>query len=154
MTKTCSRCGETKPLEEFWRQRARGKERRASACRSCMKVYQDAYRADPANKARKQAYAKEYLAKNRNRLREYHRRYKHGIAAVPDGPCAICRCFGPLYVDHDHGCCPGSKSCRKCQRGLLCNQCNTALGLFQDNPDLLEIAATYLRNPPGVSDVA
>jgi hypothetical protein len=31
-------------------------------------------------------------------------------------------------VDHDHGCCPGRKSCGKCTRGLLHPACNSWLG--------------------------
>ena len=34
-------------------------------------------------------------------------------------------------------------------RGFLCNSCNTGLGYFYDNPDLLKEAAIYLeRNKP------
>jgi hypothetical protein len=42
-----------------------------------------------------------------------------------------------LAVDHDHE--------TKHVRGLLCANCNTALGKFHDNPDLLYRAADYLR---------
>ena len=31
-------------------------------------------------------------------------------------------------------------------RGLLCNRCNTGLGLFKDNPLILETAIRYLNN--------
>lgn len=31
-------------------------------------------------------------------------------------------------VDHDHGCCPGEKSCGQCVRGLVCNRCNMQIG--------------------------
>ena len=43
-----------------------------------------------------------------------------------------------LHLDHDH-------STNKI-RGFLCNGCNYGLGLFGDNPDILEIAAKYLRD--------
>jgi hypothetical protein len=51
-----------------------------------------------------------------------------------------------LAVDHNHGCCPGEKSCGKCVRGLLCDNCNQAIGKFRDDPELLLKAAEYLRS--------
>ena len=44
-----------------------------------------------------------------------------------------------LDRDHDH------KTARP--RGLLCHRHNRALKFFDDNPDLLEAAAEYLRRP-------
>lgn len=31
-------------------------------------------------------------------------------------------------------------------RGLLCTNCNTAIGLMKDSPERLEAAASYIRN--------
>lgn len=63
--------------------------------------------------------------------------------------CAICK--DPemnkkrLSVDHDHACCAGRESCGKCIRGLLCSNCNTALGNFKDNIEVLKAAIKYLQ---------
>ncbi|WP_350309771.1 endonuclease domain-containing protein [Arthrobacter sp. efr-133-R2A-63] len=64
------------------------------------------------------------------------------------GHCAICP-KGPapgrrLAVDHDHKCCPGTVSCGKCLSGLLCPNCNRALGLFGENSMTLRSAAVYI----------
>jgi hypothetical protein len=71
------------------------------------------------------------------------------LLAKQGGGCAICGIDvegeKKLSVDHDHDCCPGSKSCGKCIRGLLCGSCNRAVGLMEDNPDLLIAAAKYLK---------
>lgn len=54
--------------------------------------------------------------------------------------CAICRgilCHGKnWHVDHDHK--------TKEIRGILCGWCNTALGKFQENPNILEMAKLYI----------
>lgn len=44
---------------------------------------------------------------------------------------------GRLYVDHDH------KTGKV--RGLLCGGCNSALGHFKDNVEILEKAIQYLK---------
>jgi hypothetical protein len=58
-----------------------------------------------------------------------------------DNKCAICLhpdvMVGPLVIDHDHV--TGEV------RGLLCNGCNTGLGLFRDNLTLLLWAVRYLE---------
>jgi ribosomal protein S14 len=61
----------------------------------------------------------------------------------------LCR----LSIDHDHKCCGKNKSCKFCRRGLLCHDCNTGLGKFNDDPQLLRAAADYIeahaRKRPG-----
>ena len=56
------------------------------------------------------------------------------------GVCAICNekpKAGRLAVDHVHG--------TDKVRGLLCNLCNPALGLFKDDPGRLKTAIEYLK---------
>lgn len=105
----------------------------------------------PEAKAKQLEYHREYGRKN-------SRRYRFGLteADVIDRLEAVgyaCElCAKPVNLrtvrfDHDHDCCPTGqqKTCGQCIRGLLCNQCNTGLGLFCDDADSLIRAANYLR---------
>ena len=61
--------------------------------------------------------------------------------------CAICNTSTPnrgkgWVVDHDH------KTGQV--RGILCSTCNLAMGVFSDDPDLLNRAVTYLHTTPVV----
>jgi hypothetical protein len=91
--------------------------------------------------------------------RERTRRYnyaKHGITIEQwdallesqGGACAACgeanSAKRNLHIDHDHACCPGTYSCGKCVRGLLCSQCNTALGLLKDDINKVMNLGFYL----------
>lgn len=60
---------------------------------------------------------------------------KYGITraemeALPGygGKCALCRKRRAAHIDHDHNCCSGRTACGKCVRGVICRECNTALG--------------------------
>lgn len=81
-------------------------------------------------------------------LRKYGLTYAMFEAMLVDqtGHCKICGdpfYEGP-YVDHCH---TGGHV-----RGLLCNQCNTGLGMFRDNPEYLAQAISYLRSASPKSD--
>lgn len=52
------------------------------------------------------------------------------------GKCALCSKRKASSVDHCH---TSGKV-----REILCNQCNLALGLFNDSPELLRAAADYI----------
>jgi hypothetical protein len=64
------------------------------------------------------------------------------------GGCAVCgggtQDGRRLHVDHDHGCCPGRRSCGRCIRGILCRACNLMLGNANDDPALLLKGILYL----------
>ncbi len=61
-----------------------------------------------------------------------------------DGLCGVCHRPESrdrrLSLDHDHA--TGEL------RGFVCSRCNLLLGNAADDPELLEQAAIYLRNPP------
>lgn len=62
------------------------------------------------------------------------------------GRCAICRRKDKraLSIDHDHSHCSGERSCRLCNRGLLCNKCNKKLAVVEDKK-FLRKALAYLK---------
>lgn len=68
------------------------------------------------------------------------------LVEAQGGVCALCqqppsRAFD---IDHDHACCPELPACGGCVRGLLCFNCNSALGKFKDDADTLRRAVIYL----------
>lgn len=59
------------------------------------------------------------------------------LLSVQDNRCAACRNLEKeLLVDHDHD--TGKV------RGLLCQRCNSVIGLAGDNPHILQCAIDYL----------
>lgn len=61
--------------------------------------------------------------------------------------CAICRKLFTKtpHIDHKHSCCSTRKTCGKCNRGLLCDDCNLGLGRFKDSIKILSNAIQYLK---------
>lgn len=72
------------------------------------------------------------------------------IWAAQEGRCYLCGNDLPhdrkqIHIDHDHACCPPGQSCAFCRRGLTHTKCNNGIGLFDDDPDLMERVAAMLR---------
>lgn len=159
-TKRCGKCEVWKPVDDFYRNKnsATGL---ASWCRDCMRSSRkaDLRRGRKQSPEKWKAYRARYHAKYPDRIKAGYRKQnmrKYGVTIEwyeqkmleQDGRCRICRqpetavekrtgLAKGLAVDHCH---VSSKA-----RGLLCTRCNTALGLLQDNPDLLRAAANYLE---------
>lgn len=146
--KLCTKCGETKPVTEFGRDRPR-RDGLTYWCRSCLR----AYRQTRTDKTRE--YARQHYQANRATRREQgraaHLRRTFGLTEAEyqamleaqGGGCAICGVAPGERahpVDHDH------ESGRV--RGILCDHCNRGLGCFADDPDRLAAAAAYLAARP------
>lgn len=58
------------------------------------------------------------------------------MLAGQNGKCLICD-KAAVAVDHNHR--------TQEVRGILCAQCNTGIGFFEDNPEFLMRAAAYLQ---------
>lgn len=72
-TKRCSKCGETKPLDEFYVNRA-SPDGKTARCKRCSLAAATQWNA--ANKSRHDAGAARYRARNREYYREYARQYR------------------------------------------------------------------------------
>ncbi len=92
--------------------------------------------------------------KNKDKRAAASRKYYYGITKeafdekmVSQGrKCAICsKLLVRPSLDHGHNCCPGKRSCGKCIRGILCQGCNTIIGLAQDSVEVLGNAIHYLK---------
>jgi hypothetical protein len=106
----------------------------------------EAHRAKNRERLRKRSA--EWYADNREKAALTTRRTKlrlygltpdqfEALLRKQDFECAIClRMLTKPVVDHQHG--------SKLTRGILCRQCNTALGLLGDNTDNLERAIEHL----------
>lgn len=158
LTKLCSRCQRDLPVTEFTKRGDSDKLR--SHCRACRGRYTKAYKAanpDRAAEIQRAARRRHYVS-HADELRAKSRRQRfdnYGITqdefeallASQGGVCAICRepetarhqngDVRSLAVDHDHD--TGRV------RGLLCTNCNQALGKFKDDAERLQRAVEYLR---------
>lgn len=137
----CRKCGLEKPLDEL-RKDKRMPYGRDKICAVC-----SAYQSYWSKRDKRLAEKKQTYQRDRLSIRQRQRDGKYKLVSgqydllykKQDGRCAIC--FGsqahrPLSVDHCHK--------TKTVRGLLCDQCNLALGKFKDNEIVMLRAIRYL----------
>lgn len=144
--KTCSKCGVLKYETEFTLRSDTRKFR--NACKKCQKEDQKLSVQRWRKRHPDFRYLQgDYLRKSRFGLT---REEIDRMAAGQNNTCAICNRPNKnrrLCVDHDHN--SGET------RGLLCTKCNAALGLFNDDPKVVQSATNYLlrfRQPETVSN--
>lgn len=144
--KHCKKCGQTKPLEEFYPHN-RTRDGVQYWCKDCQKkAIVSGYRNDPKKHA---AYNREWGKKNTAKKADWHLRWRTGLPvgtydkmlAKQNGRCAICG-LPPengtrLHVDHCHD--------TGAIRGLLCGKCNTGIGQLLHSEEILLAAIEYIR---------
>jgi len=66
--------------------------------------------------------------------------------------CAICGTVAPgergWHFDHDARCCKYRdvrRRCGGCERGILCSLCNVAIGMLQEDAQVMRAAADYIE---------
>lgn len=153
LTKRCSHCKEQVPQSNFTKNR-NSKDGLGSRCLPCNRLMAKKHYDQNSDKIKE--YHRNYRVENKDRLKEYRaskRSYdlekNYGITQEDyevllekqNGVCAICKQNRPykgefMCVDHDHT--------TGAVRGILCSNCNKAIGLLQDSPDLLKSAIEYL----------
>jgi hypothetical protein len=134
--KTCARCGETKTVDCFHKNKKRvdGSQMYQSQCRICQ--------ATRTRERRDENKAKYLYDCRKAKLKKYGLTPEQydAMHEAQEGLCAICSNYqvgvNSLSVDHCHT--TGSV------RSLLCMKCNSALGLLNDDPELLTKARHYL----------
>lgn len=143
-TKVCTKCRRDLPLEAFSKN-ARTRDGRDFRCKDCRNLaageYRRTHRAVLVERANR--WRQEHPEYHREKQRE---RYQRGrdlkgyseLYAKQNGRCAICGIpQESFHLDHDHS--TGQT------RGLLCQPCNMALGLFRDSVLILQAAVDYLE---------
>lgn len=146
LTKRCSRCLTVKPRLDFYKARKNGPDHVVmSRCKDCL-------RKDPLEKERHRKKALRATASGKKRkfyAHSYQAPKKYGLTLeqyedlMATSKCEICgkeetrKSRKSLSIDHCH------KTLRV--RGVLCSRCNLGIGYLQDDPELLENAASYLR---------
>lgn len=145
--KTCPNPNCDKIAPTKFHRNSKSKTGLQSWCKRCCNVLRRARYA--ANRVEELLNVKKRRKANPLEWKSQRLKYSFGISLEDynnilknqDNKCAICRisankCPKGLYVDHCH------KTGQI--RGLLCNNCNTGIGMLQDSSELCDTASRYL----------
>lgn len=128
-SKTCTVCKQVLPLLAFYEKKS-ASDGRTPWCKKCTKVQY------------KLRYGKRNWTRSKNNKRLYN--LSPAITALiissQKGRCPICakELTGQYCIDHSHD--------SNVIRGIICRQCNVALGMFSDSILILQQAIKYLRS--------
>lgn len=139
-TRTCTSCGAEKPSGEFGtRSGGRWYKSWCRPCESAKAKERNAKRTPVQRTAGAEVYWRRMLVRNYGITHlDYERMFTE-----QDGRCGICGTTEPggsrerFSVDHCHA--------TGIVRGLLCSQCNTAIGLLGDTAEGIRRALAYLE---------
>lgn len=141
--KICSVCRQSKDMDSFHNYKA-SNDGKMYRCKSCDYEARKKWRLDNPERSQLSARSRRLKHVYGITLDEYY-----AMLSAQEGCCAICGLEEnksalislqkniSFAVDHCH--------VTNKIRGLLCNQCNRALGMFGDNKDILKKALDYLN---------
>lgn len=142
--KICTKCNKLKTFDNFYRCLSRKATEHSkglkSHCKQCISIDRKRYYNTP------NGYKKKIEKSWRDKGITFTLDEYNVILDKQNGGCAICgakknKNGNALCLDHDHN--TGKI------RGILCHDCNTSLGKFEDNVELLKRAIQYLENNKG-----
>jgi hypothetical protein len=139
----CTVCGPQVKVRVRTRTRGNGDTSVAAECGTVVKASKKRQLARTGLRRRRRQRTKERYkySKYKMTLDDYRVMY-----ASQQGRCAICLKECPvLFVDHDHE--------SRAVRGLLCRECNSALGFLHDSVEAARRAADYLQASKQASKV-
>ena len=125
--KRCPRCGLTKTFADFPRNRSQ-RDGLGTYCKPC---HVDVVKA---NRRKNHGTHQNYLLSLRYGIDS---RVAEDLLRVQERKCPVCGGGTAAHVDHCHE--TGEV------RGILCFNCNGALGRFEDDPELMGRAIEYLE---------
>ena len=166
--KTCKTCKQALPFSDYNKE-PRSKDKLFYSCKKCNNIYRQELRANrpkteeqlkihreknkihyERNKAKKAIYSKNRRKDHPEIYRDTAYKYKYGISidnykkllVEQNNCCAICKISQKdinyhLVVDHCH--------VSSNVRGLLCRNCNLALGYLKDNIETINSTLSYLN---------
>lgn len=138
--KRCAACDEMLPIEEFYKQKRQRGDGLSGYCKKCSRAKASEYSKNKRREDPEGVRAKD-RARERSSTYNYSKHVYKTYGLTEDQlqqmhedqgyACGICKRHveevsqDRLYVDHDHE--------SGAVRGLLCMNCNTALGNFKDD---------------------
>ncbi|RWO22804.1 endonuclease VII domain-containing protein [Mesorhizobium sp.] len=146
-TKICSSCNSEKPLSLFGRQSGY-RDGHRNQCNACRSRKQAAYTKTDAGKASQKRFVSSAERREKRKWRVRHKKYGMSrdsfseMLLAQNGRCALCSTDKPgsrygFCIDHCH------ETGRV--RGILCHNCNSALGKLGDTPTSISRALAYVQ---------